>query len=194
MPLPSRSATLGALGVLASMLIAAQAVQSAGGRPEPRPGDAHAKRYAMGVEFVEQERYEHALLVFEETARLKPDDPHTLNMLAYTLRKTDQIDRAIETYHEAIALQPDFPQAREYLAEAYVQAAVREYSILLRSPDETQTERGQIRDSLYTAVRQIDAGGVQPQVTQEVSSEDRRKRIEQEKKQMQRKGESRGPW
>ena len=41
-----------------------------------------------------------------------------------------QVDEALGTYGEALKERPRFPQAREYLGEAYLQAALREMEIL----------------------------------------------------------------
>jgi hypothetical protein len=40
------------------------------------------------------------------------------------------LDSALENYHLALQLRPEFPEAREYLGEAYLQAALREIQIL----------------------------------------------------------------
>jgi tetratricopeptide (TPR) repeat protein len=43
-----------------------------------------------------------------------------LNGLGYTNRKLGQFDDAIGYYRQAIALDPDYAEAREYLGEGYV--------------------------------------------------------------------------
>ena len=47
-------------------------------------------------------------------------DPEVLNGLGYTNRKLGQFDVAIDYYRQAIALNPDYAEAREYLGEGYV--------------------------------------------------------------------------
>ncbi len=46
--------------------------------------------------------------------------PEVLNGLGYTNRKLGQFDEAIAYYNQAIALDPNYAEAREYLGEGYV--------------------------------------------------------------------------
>ncbi|HEY7766514.1 MAG TPA: tetratricopeptide repeat protein [Aestuariivirgaceae bacterium] len=46
--------------------------------------------------------------------------PEVLNGLGYTNRKLGQFDQAIAYYNQAIALDPNYAEAREYLGEGYV--------------------------------------------------------------------------
>ncbi|MDD5692605.1 MAG: tetratricopeptide repeat protein, partial [Candidatus Omnitrophica bacterium] len=39
-------------------------------------------------------------------------------------------DESLETYKKALELRPRFPEAREYLGEAYIKAALREIKTL----------------------------------------------------------------
>lgn len=48
------------------------------------------------------------------------NNPEVLNGLGYTNRKLGQFDDAIGYYRQAIALDPDYAEAREYLGEGYV--------------------------------------------------------------------------
>ena len=50
------------------------------------------------------------------------NDPSTLNGLGYTHRKLGQLDRGIGYYKQALAIDPDYLLAREYLGEGYVLA------------------------------------------------------------------------
>ena len=43
------------------------------------------------------------------------------NLLGYTLRKTGDYDTSLTYYNKALALQPDYKPAREYLGELYVE-------------------------------------------------------------------------
>jgi tetratricopeptide (TPR) repeat protein len=47
-------------------------------------------------------------------------NPEVLNGLGYTNRKLGQFDVAIDYYRQAIALNPNYAEAREYLGEGYV--------------------------------------------------------------------------
>ena len=59
-----------------------------------------------------------------DTFKLVADDnnPSALNGLGYTHRKLGQLDRGIGYYKLALAIDPDYLLAREYLGEGYVMA------------------------------------------------------------------------
>ena len=48
------------------------------------------------------------------------NDPRVLNMLGFSHRKSGRIDVGLGYYEEALALNPDFVLAREYMGEAYL--------------------------------------------------------------------------
>lgn len=48
--------------------------------------------------------------------------PAVLNYLGYAHRKAGMIDEGIAYYHQALAIDPDYVLAREYLGEGYVAA------------------------------------------------------------------------
>ena len=72
-------------------------------------------------------------------------------MLAFSLRKTGKIDKAIKHYHKALKLRPRFPQAREYQGEAYIQAAVREITTLKRYGKTAEHEHDDLVEALIEA-------------------------------------------
>lgn len=113
--------------------------------------DAPPAAYEMGMKLVEQGDFEKARKAFETAQRKAPRDPDVLNMLAYSQRKTGQLDRAIATYQRALKQRPRFPQAREYLAEAYLQAALRELETLEGYGEEGAKERDQVIRALEAA-------------------------------------------
>lgn len=49
-------------------------------------------------------------------------DPHVLNYLGYSYRKSGDLKTAIGYYKAALKINPDFVLAREYLGEGYVKA------------------------------------------------------------------------
>lgn len=63
--------------------------------------------------------YEKAIAVLK-TADQK--DPQVLNYLGYSYRKSGDLKTAIGYYKTALAIDPDFVLAREYLGEGYVKA------------------------------------------------------------------------
>lgn len=44
-----------------------------------------------------------------------------LNSIGYSTRKLGDVDKGIEYYHQAPAIDPNFTKARQYLGEAYLQ-------------------------------------------------------------------------
>ena len=49
-----------------------------------------------------------------------PNTPRALNYRVYATRKLGRVDEGIGYYLKSIALDPNYPQVREYLGEAYV--------------------------------------------------------------------------
>jgi len=86
--------------------------------------------YDRGMELAKKGDYEEARKRFEQAVKKEKDNPAFLNMLAYTQRKTGDMEKAFENYEKALKIQPEFPQAREYLGEAHIQAALMQLQIL----------------------------------------------------------------
>jgi Flp pilus assembly protein TadD len=82
------------------------------------------------MESVKKGDFTNARTFFEQAVRAKKDDADALNMLAYTQRKTGRLQEAFVNYAKALELRPNFPQAREYLGEAHLQAALLELKAL----------------------------------------------------------------
>lgn len=111
--------------------------------------------YAEGLELVDAGRFVEARKAFERAVRSSPKDPDVLNMLAYSQRKSGRLDQAIETYRKAIKLRPRFPQAREYLAEAYLQASLRELATLRSYGASASSETAQLVTALKAAADEL---------------------------------------
>lgn len=86
--------------------------------------------YDQGVEASKNNNFQGALALFKQALQNDMNNPDILNMLAHTQLKLGMIDEALEGYKKALILRPNFPEAREYLGEAYIQAAMREIKIL----------------------------------------------------------------
>ena len=111
--------------------------------------------YEEGLELVEAGDFVKARRAFERATHLSPKDPDALNMLAYSQRKSGQLDLAIETYKKAIELRGRFPQAREYLAEAYLQASLRELATLRSYGDAGAREAAQLVAAMKEAASEL---------------------------------------
>jgi Tfp pilus assembly protein PilF len=141
-----------ALGLAATGALAPSGVARAAGSPDRSSDDAKPPaEYTKGLEYVKSGKLEAARIEFERAARKAPKDADVLNMLAYSQRKTGQLDQAIHNYQKALKLRPKFPQAREYLGEAYLQAALRELGELEGYGDEASKERDQLIRALEAA-------------------------------------------
>jgi len=113
--------------------------------------------YEQGVDLAKSEEYAEARKIFERLAVERPRDPEVLNMLAFTQRKTGEIDTAIDNYRKALAIRPKFPQAREYLAEAFLQAALREAETLHGYGGDGEEELGTLVEAFEEASSQVAA-------------------------------------
>jgi tetratricopeptide (TPR) repeat protein len=86
--------------------------------------------YHQGVAATKQKDYQRAVELFQQALQSDPHNPDILNMLAFSLRKSGHLDEAFVYYHQALEIKPQFPEAREYLGEAHLQAALREIQTL----------------------------------------------------------------
>lgn len=89
-----------------------------------------ASLYERGIEAANGGNLNGALSYFERALAEDKDNPDILNMMAHTQLKLGQVDESLATYKKALELRPKFPQAREYLGEAYIKAALNEIKIL----------------------------------------------------------------
>ena len=51
----------------------------------------------------------------------KQEQPRVLNYIGYTTRKLGDVDKGLDYYQRALALDPNYLRAREYLGEGYLQ-------------------------------------------------------------------------
>jgi tetratricopeptide (TPR) repeat protein len=59
----------------------------------------------------------------------KQDDAKVLNYIGYSHRKAGRLETGIDSYKKALALDPNFVQAREYLGEAYILAGKKDLAM-----------------------------------------------------------------
>ena len=76
--------------------------------------------YQQGYVLAKSGEYDWALQVF--AAIQNQNDPRVLNMSGYSNRKAGRLEVGITYYRKALAIDPDFVLAREYLGEGYVAA------------------------------------------------------------------------
>ena len=76
--------------------------------------------YEQGSALAKAGEYDWALEVLAAIGN--QDDPRVLNYTGYSHRKAGRLDTAMGYYQKALAIDPDFVLAREYLGEGYVAA------------------------------------------------------------------------
>jgi tetratricopeptide (TPR) repeat protein len=76
--------------------------------------------YQQGRYLAKAGYYDWALQVF--AAISNQNDPRVLNYTGYSYRKSGNLETGISYYRKALAINPDFVLAREYLGEGYVAA------------------------------------------------------------------------
>lgn len=76
--------------------------------------------YQQGRALAKAGQYEWALQVL--AAIQNQNDPRVLNYTGYSNRKAGRLEIGITYYRKALAMNPDFVLAREYLGEGYVAA------------------------------------------------------------------------
>ena len=120
-----------------SLLIGPRQILASGSRSSnfDQPSEAAARTpeadvYHQGVSATKQKNYARAVALFQQALQTDPHNPDVLNMLAFSLRKSGHLDEAFDYYRQALEIKPQFPEAREYLGEAHLQAALREIQTL----------------------------------------------------------------
>jgi tetratricopeptide (TPR) repeat protein len=76
--------------------------------------------YQQGRSLAKAGKYEEALIILASIKN--QNDPRVLNYTGYSNRKAGRIDIGITYYRKALAIDPNFVLAREYLGEGYVAA------------------------------------------------------------------------
>ncbi len=86
--------------------------------------------YDKGLAASKSGDFEKGIDYFQLALQADPNNADVLNELAHAQRKSGDLDDAIENYWKALKIRPDFPEAREYLGEAYLQGAVQQAKLL----------------------------------------------------------------
>ncbi|MBI3549311.1 MAG: tetratricopeptide repeat protein [Elusimicrobia bacterium] len=149
-------------------LAAAAALAAFGGAPPvlfaastewPDPAKAGAAKagdpYAKGLAAAKAGEYEKALPLFEQANAASKDNPDVLNMLAFTQRKLGRLDDAFANYRRALDLRPKFPEAREYLGEAHLQALLLQIEMLEGYGAEGKEQARELKNSLAAAAAKL---------------------------------------
>jgi len=114
--------------------------------------------FDAGMTLAKAGSFDAARKKFEAANKARKNDPDILNMLAYTQRKTDRLDEAFETYARALDKRSKFPQAREYLGEAHLQAALEQVGVLRSYGDEGAEHAESLIAAFHAAIEAIESG------------------------------------
>ncbi len=114
-----------------------------------------SKLYKEGKFLADTWNYSEALEKFEAAYKLDKKNADVLNMMAYSQRKLGLLDKAFKNYKRALRLKPEFPEAREYLAEAHIQAALREAKILKSYGSNAEVEMEELIKCFLDAVLEL---------------------------------------
>jgi len=111
--------------------------------------------YDQGLAASKSGDFQKAIDYFQLALQSDPNNADVLNELAHAQRKSGDLDDAIENYWKALKIRPDFPEAREYLGEAYLQGAVQQAKLLKAAGAEGGEQLEDLTKALQDAEDQI---------------------------------------
>ncbi|HKK21023.1 MAG TPA: tetratricopeptide repeat protein [candidate division Zixibacteria bacterium] len=88
-----------------------------------RGDSAFAYNYRATSDAKAKKEYEKAVKEFDKALKTAPDMKEAYNNLGFCYRKLGQLDESLTAYTSALAIDPDFARAREYLGETYLAMA-----------------------------------------------------------------------
>mgnify|MGYP006432385151 CR=1 FL=1 len=110
--------------------------------------DESGSAYERGLDWVKEENYTEAERLFSQSIEENQRVAQSYNMLGFSLRKQGKRLEAIQSYYKALDRKPDFPEAREYLGEAYLQGAEKQLDILKETHGKDNQQYEELRISL----------------------------------------------
>ncbi len=110
--------------------------------------------YQQGRALAKQAQYDWAIEVL--SAVQNRQDPRVLNYLGYSNRKAGRLEIGITYYRQALAIDPNFNLAREYLGEGYLAAgrvdlAMNELAAIAKSCGTTCEEYKELSSAIQAA-------------------------------------------
>ena len=144
-------------------VVFSQSLKAAGTSPKPTTSKSSAQGqeaktqgfYKQGMAAAKAEDYDTAYDYFMRDYRQDAENPDILNMLAYSQRKRGNLDEAFKYYESALKLRPQFPQAREYLGEAHIQAALEQIKVLQSYGSEADHELEDLVEAFRAAAEKL---------------------------------------
>jgi tetratricopeptide (TPR) repeat protein len=111
--------------------------------------------YDQGLAASKDNDFKKAIDYFQLALQSDPNNADALNELAHAQRKNGDLDDALENYWKALKIRPDFPEAREYMGEAYLQGAVEQIKLLKNSGAEGNEQLEDLLKAFQDAEDQI---------------------------------------
>ena len=107
------------LAVLAIGILAMTgAAHAAGSSDAPEAKDLAEMVQARNM--IKGEHYNQAIPLLNKVIAQQPKNADALNLLAYSQRKTDDIQASLANYKKALAIDPSHKDAHEYIGELYL--------------------------------------------------------------------------
>ncbi len=107
------------LAVLAiGMLAMTGTAHAAGSSDAPEAKDL--AEMVQARDLIKGERYNEAIPMLNKVIAQQPKNADALNLLAYSQRKTDDIQASLANYKKALAIDPSHKDAHEYIGELYL--------------------------------------------------------------------------
>lgn len=72
------------------------------------------------MDLIEREKYQQAIDKLDKALVKSPDNPDLLNLTAYSHRKLEHYEIALNYYQKALQIEPDHLGVNEYLGELYL--------------------------------------------------------------------------
>lgn len=80
----------------------------------------HKMRLVPYQKLIKAEKYQQAISKLEQALTKSSDDPDLLNLMAYSHRKLNHFEIALDYYQKALQIKPGHRGANEYLGELYL--------------------------------------------------------------------------
>ena len=71
-------------------------------------------------DLIKGEHYNRAIPLLNKVIAQQPKNADAMNLLAYSQRKTDDIQASLANYKKALAIEPSHKDAHEYIGELYL--------------------------------------------------------------------------
>ena len=107
------------LAVLAIGILAMTGTAHAAGSSDA-PEAKDLAEMVQARDMIRGEHYNEAIPLLNKVIAQQPKNADALNLLAYSQRKTDDVQASLANYKKALAIDPSHKDAHEYIGELYL--------------------------------------------------------------------------